>query len=381
MVILVFSAVWLAEVGLKFGPAEMTALMLIAMTSISWLVGDDPSKGIVVTCLGMLCTTIGMDAVTGSPRYTFDNLYLLGGINFLPVTIGLVGFSTVIEMMATRNNVSQINAERLTIKGSLLTRHEMKRLLMPAVRSGLIGTFIGILPGAGATAATFVSYGVQKKMKNEVPLGDGSIEGLAAAESSNNAACMGSFSPLLALGIPGSGTSAILLGGLMMWGLNPGPLLFIQNPDFAWGLIASLFIANILLLFISLMLIPQIIKILRIPARLLIPIITVICFVGAYSSKKSMFDVLIMIIGGIVGYLLRCYKYAPSSFILAMVLTELLEVNLRRAFQISGGTGRIFFEKPISAVLMIVFAAIMLVPAGRGILKTIKTKKPARKPD
>ncbi len=372
MIILVFSAVWLSEVGLMFGPTEMAALMLIAMTSITWLVGKNPSKGLVVTCLGMLTTTIGMDTVTGSARYTFGNLYLLGGIDFIPVTIGLVGFATVIELMATRHEATKIHADKLTIRGSLLSRDEVKRLFLPSIRSGLLGTFIGILPGAGATASSFMCYGIQKKFKNEVPLGEGAVEGLAAAESANNAAAAGSFAPLLALGIPGSGTGAVLLGGLMMWGLNPGPMLFTNEPEFVWSLIASLFVANLITLAIAFAVIPYLIRILKIPTHLMIPIITVVCFVGSYSANSSTFDMLIMVVCGVIGYFLRMYKFPTAPFVLSMVLTSLLEVNLRRSFQIADSGFLIFFERPISAVLTVIFLAIMLAPVCRGIAGMFK---------
>ena len=225
IIILTFAGPALANIGLKFGPSEMTAILLIAMTSISWLVGENPIKGIVITAFGILLASMGMDTLSGAPRYDFGNMYLLGGIPFTPFVIGTVGFSQVISLINERNNKTEKIDAKLSIKGSLLSRRELKRLLFPSIRSGLLGTFVGVLPGAGATTGSFMGYAVQKRFKSEEELGTGAVEGIAACEAANNAAAAGSFAPLLALGIPGSGTGAVLLGGLMLWGLSPGPLL------------------------------------------------------------------------------------------------------------------------------------------------------------
>ena len=221
MIILTFMGPLLADIGLKFGPAEMTALLLVAMTSIGWLVGENPTKGIVLTMLGILLASMGMDTLSGYPRYDFGNIYLLGGIPFVPFVIGMVGFAQVMRLVAEKDEETELIVQKLSLKESMITFHDFKRLLLPALRSGLLGTFVGVLPGAGATTAAFMGYAVQKSFKSEEPLGTGAIEGIAACESANNAAAAGAFAPLLALGIPGSGTGAVLLGGLMLWGLNP----------------------------------------------------------------------------------------------------------------------------------------------------------------
>ena len=270
--------------------------------------------------------------------------------------------------MGERNKESKVIVDRLTIKGSMITWHDLKRMLPPALRSGFMGTFIGVLPGAGATTAAFMGYAAQKSFKSEEPLGSGAIEGIAACEAANNGAAAGAFAPLLALGIPGSGTGAVLLGGLMMWGLNPGPLLFTNSPDFAWGLIASLFFANIITLMISWGVIPFLIKILSVPTRLMIPIITVVCVVGSYSTSNSMYGVLIMFLSGILGYVLTKCEYQTAPALLAFVLAPLLESNMRKAFIISQGSLRIFFEKPIALFFIILLLLIMLFPLVRPLL-------------
>lgn len=370
MIILTFAGPALANLGLKFGPSEMTAILLIAMTSISWLVGENPLKGILITMVGILLASVGMDTLSGAPRYDFGNMYLLGGIPFTPFVIGTVGFSQVISLINERKKDSETEKlnTKLSIKGSMLTKHDFRRLLPPALRSGFLGTFVGVLPGAGATTGSFMGYAVQKKFKNEEELGTGAIEGIASCEAANNAAAAGAFAPLLALGIPGSGTGAVLLGGLMMWGLSPGPLLFQNEPDFAWGLISSLFLSNILTLMVAIMVIPFLTKILSVPTKYMIPIITVVCVVGSYSTTYSMYGVLIMLMSGLLGYFLQKNDYPLAPMLLSFVLAPLLESNMRKAFIISGGSLDIFFTRPITLVLMIIFIALVIVPIVRSLL-------------
>lgn len=380
IIILTFMGPALADIGLHFGPAEMAVLLLVAMTSIGWLVGSNPTTGVVLSLLGILIATIGMDLQTGSPRFNFGNIYLLGGVKFIPFVIGTVGFAQVMRLMDEKDDKTESKiTEKLTIKGSLLTGHDFKRLLPPAIRSGFMGTFVGVLPGAGATTGAFLGYAMQRAFKSEEPLGTGALEGIAACEAANNAAAAGSFAPLLALGIPGSGTGAVLLGGLMMWGLNPGPLLFTNEPEFAWGLIASLFLANILTLIIALGIIPVLLKILAVPVKVIIPIITVVCLVGSYSDTYSLYGVVIMLISGVCGYVLEKSGYSTAPMLLAFVLAPLLEDNLRKAFVISGGsTSAVFFNSGISITLFVVLVAIVATPIVRFILTklgVLKNKK------
>lgn len=375
IIILTFAGPALANLGLKFGPSEMTGVLLIAMTSISWLVGEKPTKGVIITLFGILLASMGMDTLSGAPRYNFGNMYLLGGIPFVSFVIGTVGFSQVINLMSERNKQADDRVDaKLSIRDSLLTKNEVKRMLPPTLRSGFLGTFVGVLPGAGATAASFMGYAVQKRFKSEVELGKGAVEGIAACEAANNAAAAGAFAPLLSLGIPGSGTGAVLLGGLMLWGLNPGPLLFQNEPEFAWGLISSLYIANIVTLLVAILVIPFLTKILSVPTKLMIPIITVVCVVGSYSTTNSMYGVLVMLLSGIVGYLLQKNAYPSAPMLLSFVLAPLLESNLRKAFIISGGSLDIFFTRPITLTFMIIFFALITVP----MLKMVSDKRGAK---
>ena len=381
ILILTLTASGLATLGLKFGYAEMTLILLIAMTSISWLIGENPIKGIVITMLGILVASIGMDTLSGAPRYDFGSMYLLGGVPFTPFIIGCVGFAQVIKLINEREADEKKRASedskqtRLSIRGSILSFHEFRRILPPILRSGVSGTFIGVLPGSGATTGAMMGYAIQKKFKSEVPMGTGAVEGIAASEAANNAAAAGAFAPLLALGIPGSGTGAVLLGGLMMWGLNPGPLLFDTNPEFCWGLISSMYVANIFTLLVAILVIPFLIKILSVPVKYMIPIITCVCIVGAYSTSNSMYGVLIMFLSGIVGYLLDKNGFSTAPMLLAFVLAPMLEKNMRKAFIASQGSLEIFVDSPLKLVLLAVFLVLVLTPVVKSILRKAKAKK------
>jgi putative tricarboxylic transport membrane protein len=369
MTILVAIGPPLARFGLRFGPAEMAALMLLALTSIGWMMGESPVKGIISAMLGLLIGTMGMD-ISGIPRYYFGVVYLLGGLPFAGVGIGLFGFSQVLVLIEARKSKIEveIDASKLTLKKSLLKGQDYKRLLPPALRSSFLGTFIGVLPGAGAVASAFLGYTMQKFFKSKEPLGTGAIEGVAASEAANNSACAGAFAPLLALGIPGSAVTAILLSALMVWGLRPGPLLFVNSPEFAWATIASLFLSNIVTLVVAIGCIPFIIKILRIPAKYMIPVITFICLVGGYSISNSMYGVVVMILSGLLGYLLVKNKYPLSPLLLAFVLTNLFETNVRKALLISQGSLDIFVKKPIALIIILLLLVLLLTPLIRSIV-------------
>ena len=381
ILILTITASGLAKIGLMFGYAEMTLILLIAMTSISWLIGENPIKGIVITMLGILVASIGMDTLSGAPRYDFGSMYLLGGVPFTPFIIGCVGFAQVIKLINEREADEKKRASedsrqtKLSIRGSILSFHEFRRILPPILRSGVSGTFIGVLPGSGATTGAMMGYAIQKKFKSEVPMGTGAVEGIAASEAANNAAAAGAFAPLLALGIPGSGTGAVLLGGLMMWGLNPGPLLFDTNPEFCWGLISSMYVANVFTLLVAILVIPFLIKILSVPVKYMIPIITCVCIVGAYSTSNSMYGVIIMFISGIVGYLLDKNGFSTAPMLLAFVLAPMLEKNMRKAFIASQGSLEIFVDSPLKLVLLAVFLVLVLTPVVKSILRKAKAKK------
>jgi putative tricarboxylic transport membrane protein len=257
----------------------------------------------------------------------------------------------------------------------LISRAELFRIIPTIIKSSDLGNFVGFLPGAGGTTASFLAYVLEKKTgKNPEEMGQGAIQGVAASESANNAAAVGAFAPLLTLGIPGSGTTAVLLGGLMMWGLQPGPLLFVQQTDFVWGLISSMYIGNLACIFAGLMVIPFLMSILRIPRGILVPMIVLVCIVGAYSVNNNMFDVWFMIGAGVVAYVMQKHKYPVAPILLAFVLAPRFEQSIRRAFSISDGSAMIFLQKPISLVLLLATATFVLAPTVMKLVKKAKSK-------
>lgn len=381
IIILTFMGPLLAEVGLKFGPAEMTMIILMALTSIGWVLGDNPLQGLIATGLGLLLATIGVDLSSGQSRYAFGVPELLSGVNFIPLVIGMFGFSQVMILMRdfgkTENtHDAELGKKKLTIKDSVLTGGELKQVVPAAAKTGICGTFIGVLPGAGATMAAFLSYIIEKKtnLKRGPHMGEGELVGVAAPEGGNNGAAAGAFAPLLSLGIPGSGTTAVLLGGLMMWGLRPGPLLFTESPDFAWGLIASMYLGNVICVAVAVMVIPVLVHILRVPRRIIMPVVTVVCVVGSYSVGNSMFDVCLMLAAGVIGYYLIHYNYPVAPLLLAFVLAPILEKSLNASFEISGGDPAIFVSSPIAATFLGITVAICLVPVFKKIFAVIRKK-------
>ncbi len=376
IIILTFLGPTLAEVGLRFGPAEMTMIILMALTSIGWVLGDNPVQGLVATGVGLLLATIGVDLSSGSSRFAFGVPELLSGVNFIPLVIGMFGFSQVMILMESfrqpeEDHSEELKHRKLTIRESLLTRSELAEVIPTAVKTGVCGTFIGVLPGAGATMAAFLSYIIEKKtnLKRGPAMGEGELVGVAAPEGGNNAAAAGAFAPLLSLGIPGSGTTAVLLGGLMMWGLQPGPLLFTENPEFAWGLIASMYIGNMICVAVSIAVIPSLVHILRVPKRIIVPIVTVVCMVGSYSVNNNIFDIGLMLGAGIVGYYMLYFNYPIAPLLLAFVLGPILEKSLNASFEISGGDPMIFLRSPIAVTFLAITVAICMVPLFKRLIR------------
>lgn len=379
VVILTFMGPLLADIGLAFGPAEMTAVILMALSAIAWLLGDNPLKGLLSTCMGIMLATVGLDAAVGRPRFAFGIIELLNGIDFIPLVIGMLGVNEIIEMALQKEGYKFKTTEKLSFKSNYLNFAEIKQIFRPTVISSVLGTFIGCIPGAGTNTASFLSYVLESRTgKNKQNMGKGALEGVAAPEAANNAAAAGAFAPLLALGIPSSGTVTILLGGLMMWGITPGPLLFTEHPDLAWGLIASMYTGNIVCMAIAALSIPLMVQALRVPPVIMTPIIMVICMVSAYSANNSMFDVWLMIIFGTVGYFFSRYKYPVAPFIMAFILTPRLEMSARQAFDISNGDPAIFVQKPIALGFLSLTLLFFLSPLVIKFCQAcrIKLKKP-----
>ena len=350
----------LSDVALSFGPADYFSLMLLGLCAVSGLAGNSLTKALIMTVLGLLLGTIGIDAVSGVARFTFDIPILYSGFEFLTVAVGLFAlgevFKTILERESNEGQIAKI--ERI-----LPTKEELKRSSGPIARGSLLGFFIGVLPGAGATLASFFSYITEKKLsKNPSKFGKGAIEGVAAPESANNAASGGAMIPLLTLGIPGSGTTAILLGAFIMYNIQPGPLLFSDHPDVAWGVIASMFIGNLMLLILNLPLVRIFAKVIETPTKYLLPIIVAISFFGVYAVSFSTFDLFLLLGCGVFGYFFAKNDFPVAPLVLSLVLGPMIENNMRRALTISNGDFMIFLREPLSLAFLIIAVLWMIIP-------------------
>jgi putative tricarboxylic transport membrane protein len=339
----------LARWALSFGPPETFALMLLGLTTVTLLAGDDPLKAYVSMLFGLMLAMVGFDIISGDARYGFGIPEMMDGVDFLPVAIGLFGLG---EVLASAETKAEMAAGKLRLRDVLPSLADWAQSKWAIVRGTAMGFGVGMLPGAGPTVASFLAYTVEKRVsKTPERFGRGAIEGVAAPESANNAGATAAMVPMLTLGIPGSATTAIMLGGLMMWGLRPGPMLFEKNPQFVWGLIASQYIANVLLLILSTLFIPLFVRAVRIPYSILMPLIVVFCVTGAYSLKNNLWDVGQMLIFGVIGYFMKKLGYSPAALVLALVLGPLAERALRQALIISDAGIGILFMRPISGVL------------------------------
>jgi putative tricarboxylic transport membrane protein len=378
LMLMIFGPV-IAQFALNFGPPEYFALMLAGLTVVTSLAGRSLVKALLATTIGLAMATIGIDLQSGVSRFTLGNMEMLDGLEFLVVAIGLFALSEVISNLS---NMKQATMERLSIKGGLwLTKEDWKRAIPAFIRGTLSGFFVGGIAGAGAAVASFVSYGIEKSTgKHKEELGHGAIEGVAGPEAANNAAAGGAMIHLLCLGIPGSGTTAIMLGALLMLGLQPGPLLFQQQPDFVWGLIASMYIGNVMLLVLNLPLVGMWVKILDIPLYLLVLFIILFSFLGVYTVNNSVQDLLLMVGFGIFGYILRRLDIPAAPIILAMVLGDLMEQAMRQSLIMSDGSLGIFFTRPIALILLILAAISITNPYWKQIGRFVRrlfTPRPA----
>lgn len=357
---LVLLAEPLSNVALQFGPAEYFSLMLLGLAAVSGLAGKSMTKALMMTVFGLMLGTIGIDAVSGIARFTYDLPILYSGLEFLTIAVGLFALGEVFKTILEREHEDGTIAK---IGRILPTKQDLKDSAKPIMRGSLLGFFIGVLPGAGATLASFFSYIAEKKFsKTPEKFGTGAIAGVAGPESANNAASGGAMIPLLTLGIPGSGTTAILMGALIMYNIQPGPLLFDDHPEVAWGLIASMFVGNLMLLVLNMPLVKVFAKIIETPKKYLLPIIIAISFFGVYAVQYTTFDLFLLLACGILGYLLVKNDFPVAPLVLALVLGPMIENNLRRALTISNGDFMIFLTKPLSLILLVVAAAWLLIP-------------------
>jgi len=357
---LMLLAPFLAGVALKFGPPEYFTLMILGMTLLIYLAAGSIIKAIMMAVFGTILGCVGIDTSSGAQRLTFDILELNDGISLIPLVMGLFGISEVLlnlEQTITRDVFNQ------KIKGLFPTKQDWKDSAAPIARGSVLGFFLGILPGGGALISSFISYAIEKRLSRRPEMfGKGAIEGVAGPESANNSATGGAFIPLLALGIPSNVVMAILLGALLIYGVQPGPLLMKKHPDVFWGLVTSMYLGNAMLLLLNLPLIGIWVRILKIPYRILFPLIIMFCLIGVYSVNNSTLDVFLMIIFGVLGYLMKKFDYEAAPMILAFILGPMLEDALRQSLVISNGSFAIFFNRPIAAGGIVCAILMMISP-------------------
>jgi putative tricarboxylic transport membrane protein len=372
MIFLIFLTEPVAAMALKFGPAEKFSLMLFALTATITLSEGSLLKGFIAMGIGFMVATIGIDGQSGAIRFTFGIEDLQDGIDFLVAMIGLYAVAEVFKNYRAIDVKYEVDSKRI---GKVwVKRAEFKRSLMPMLRSAPMGFLVGVLPGAGGTIATFLAYAVEKSIsKRPEQFGKGAIEGLAAPEAANNACSCGALVPLLTLGIPGSGTTAVMLGALMMLGVRPGPILFDQHPEIAWGVIASMLAGNIILLLINLPLAVPLVRLLKTPQRIMLPLILGMGFMGTYFLNYSSFDFILVSVFALGGYMLSRLEIPIPPLVLALILGGMTEQSFRNAMTISNGSPAIFFQKPISLTLLIM-AAISLLYALRKHRRKAETK-------
>ena len=362
----------LAHIALDFGDYEIFALMLLAFATFVGLSGDDIPKTIFSICIGLVFSAVGLDIMSGEPRLVFfDIIGFMHGINFLVLAIGIYGIGEMMWTIETNRGDSAMSKAVLSMTGFLSSLRDMGRTWFAWMTGSLLGFFVGILPAAGATPGSLMAYGVAKMTSKESDnFGKGEVAGVVAPESANNAASTGALLPMLTLGIPGSPTTAILLGGMVIWGLVPGPLLFVEEKEFVWGLIASLYVANLFSLLINIAFIPLFLWVLKMPFTILAPIIFVLSLVGGYSPTQDMHDVWLMLIFGVGAYLMRKLDYPLAPAVLAIVLGPIAEPALRQSLLISNGDFTVFFTRPISGPIMIIAIILLILP----VLKPLKNK-------
>lgn len=369
----------LASVALDFGDPEIFALMLLAFATFVGLGGDDIPKTLFSIFFGLVMASVGLDIMTGEPRLIFGDITgFMHGINFLVLAIGIYGIGEMLWTIdSTRGNLTMTEAV-LSIKRILgACRESIKGWKGTAIGS-FLGFFVGILPAAGATPGSLMAYGVTKMVsKNPKEFGKGHVGGVAAPEAANNSASTGAMLPMLTLGIPGSPTTAILLGGMVIWGLQPGPLLFQTQTEFVWGLIGSFYISNLFALIVNLAFIPLFIWMLRMPFTVLAPMIFVLSVVGGYAATQDMHDVWLMLIFGVGAYLLRKLDYPVAPAVLAIVLGPIAEPKLRQSLLFSSGDPMIFLERPISGPITVIAIILILLPLFKLIRDKLKGKKTA----
>lgn len=358
----------LASIAFEFGPAEYFSLMILGLVGAVALASGSVVKALGMICLGIIGGLVGTDVNTGMPRFTLGILDLMDGIGFAAVALGVFGIAEIISNLEKPDS-RQVLIDK--VAGMWPSREDFKRATAPVIRGTALGSLLGILPGGGATLSSFGSYALEKKIsKNAAEFGKGAIEGVAAPEAANNAAAQTSFIPLLILGIPPNAVMAMLVGAMTIHNIQPGPQVMTSNPSLFWGLIASMWVGNLMLVILNLPLIGLWVKLLTVPYRILYPAILTFCCVGVYSISNNTFDVLLAAGFGLLGYLFKKLEFEPAPLLLGFVLGPMLEENLRRALIITNGDFSVFVTRPLSLILMSVSMIIVLAMGLPSIKKT-----------
>lgn len=358
---LVLFAKPLSAVALSFGAPEYFAVILLGLTFVTYLSRGSTIKALMATCLGLMLSNVGIDVLSGAPRMTFGMLQLFDGISIAVLGIGVFGVGEVLFDMEKTSGAQVLKTK---IDRYLPDAIDWARSLGPILRGTILGFFSGILPGGGPVFSTFMSYGIEKRLsKRKETFGNGAIEGVAGPESANNASATGAFVPLLTLGIPPNVIMSLMFGALLIHGVTPGPFLIKDHPDVFWGVVSSMYVGNIMLLILNLPLIPLWVQVLRVPGRILYPLILLFCLIGSYSINNSGFDLIVMVIFGLFGYMARKFEFELAPLVLAFVLGPLLETNLRQSLLMSEGSFTIFFSRPISAVTLGLVVVLLLTAA------------------
>lgn len=368
---LMFVAPPLSKVALKFGPTEFFSIMLLGLTIITYVSTGPVTKALMMAALGLILACVGIDIISGLPRLTFGCDYLLDGIPLVPLAMGLFGIS---EVLSNLERSLKIQVYSKTVKNILPSLKDWAVSIWPILRGSLIGFFSGLIPGGGPVIGAFSSYAVEKKLsKYPEKYGTGVIEGVAAPETANNASVQAAFVPLFTLGIPVTPCIAVLFGAFLVHGIVPGPLLISENPDMFWGVVASMYLGNIMLLVLNLPLINLWVRIVRIPYVFLFPLVLLFCLVGAYSLRYSTADIYFMLIFGILGYVMRKFGYEGAPLILGFILGPLVERALRQSLIISHGDFTTFLRSPISLIALILAALLLL----SNLLPFLRSRRPA----
>jgi putative tricarboxylic transport membrane protein len=357
---LTFLAPVLVDAALTFGPPEYFTLMCLGIVILTFLSHGSMLKALIMAVLGLWVGTIGIDSITGAQRYTFERPELMEGVGLVQIAMGMFG---VAEILANIEGKIEVTALETKLRGLFPTREDWRKSIGAILRGAGIGFFLGILPGGGAVISSFASYAIEKRIsKYPEKFGTGVIEGVAAPEAANNAAAQGAFIPLVTLGIPSNIVMALLLAALMIHGITPGPLLMEKHPSLFWGFITSMYIGNVMLLVLNLPLIPLWVKFLKVPYPILFPFIFLFCLVGVYTINNTVFDIQLMILFGIFGYVSRKFDYEPAPFILAVVLGPMMEKALRQSLIMSKGEFSIFLNRPISGVILVIALFLLIFP-------------------